>query len=312
MVVTEGVAVVWLGLGDLLDGSVGAYDQLVLDVNQGFIYGVSIDVDMTYSSNSGNGSTTPPVKRKLVHAGSSSRSTHQKSSPAKAESSAFLTISNNEEGVVESGGQMKGECEVLKEREKDRDKEYEELRIKCEAAMADFDNNPAVNVLHQKIKSMSNKVKEHQASMDRLLLESHKWAGYQENLVTMESKVAALEAEKGKLEAAEVSMELVHSDEMAMLVGNLLSSAIFYRSCPHIRKKHTKAGNDLSSDTFPFLLEVIADPSASVKALLSKKPKSLRRPTPTKTHAYAPSAPSQKATPSSAPTPKLMSHPSAL
>ncbi|GJR46710.1 hypothetical protein Tco_1314813 [Tanacetum coccineum] len=53
------------------------------------------------------GSTKPPVKRKLVQAGSSSRSTRERSSPAKAESSLFLTISDDEEELYPSG------CEVL-------------------------------------------------------------------------------------------------------------------------------------------------------------------------------------------------------
>ncbi|GJV51254.1 hypothetical protein Tco_1446995 [Tanacetum coccineum] len=86
---------------------------------------------------------------------SSSRSIRQNTSPAKVESSAFLTISNDEVGlpdellkVVE---QMKEECEVLKEREKARDKECEELKAKCEAAMKEFDKNPVVMVLCQKI-----------------------------------------------------------------------------------------------------------------------------------------------------------------
>ncbi|GJT88348.1 hypothetical protein Tco_1070065 [Tanacetum coccineum] len=107
-----------------------------------------------------------------------------------------------------------------------------------------------------------------------------------------------------------------NSDEMAMLVGKLVSASIFYRRCvafeevadmkesfdlvkvkgyrPSYKKAHTKADNDLATATFPFLSEVVADPSVSVKALLSKKPKSLRRPTMIKTPAPAPSAPSQK------------------
>ncbi|GJZ55801.1 hypothetical protein Tco_0610994 [Tanacetum coccineum] len=183
---------------------------------------------------------------------------------------------------------MKGECGVLKEKEKARDKDCEELKAKCEASMEDFDKNPVVMVV-------------------------------------------ALEAEKGKLEAAKalprekikalkcdreevvskvvpyVAINLVHRDEMAMLVGRLVSSVVFYWRCvalkeaenmkepfdlakvkgyrPMDMKEHTKAGNDLVAATFPFLSEVVAYPSASVEALLSKKPKSLCRPTPTKTNA---------------------------
>ncbi|GKB55602.1 hypothetical protein Tco_0911788 [Tanacetum coccineum] len=154
------------------------------------------------------------------------------------------------------------------EREKAKDREYEELMQKCDAAMTGFDNNHAVNVLHHKIKSLSD-------------------------------EVAALDVKKGKLEVAEatlhqefeavkcdraevvlkvvpyVVMELVHSNEMAMLVGKLVSSTIFYGRCAAFEE-----------------VAIIADPSASVEALLFKKPKSLCRLTSTKTHAPAPSAPS--------------------
>ncbi|GJS71600.1 hypothetical protein Tco_0704441 [Tanacetum coccineum] len=77
-------------------------------------------------------------------------------------------------------------------------------------------------------------------------------AGYQENLVTLESKVAFLEAEKAKLEVTKtllcqeiktvkcdraevvlkvvpyVAIELVQSDEMGRLIAKLVSSAVFY------------------------------------------------------------------------------------
>ncbi|GJR35858.1 hypothetical protein Tco_1211542 [Tanacetum coccineum] len=139
--------------------------------------------------------------------------------------------------------QIKGECEVLEERENARDKECEDLKAKCEAAMADFDNNPAINVLHQKIMSLP-----------------------------------------GERYDPFIATELVHSDEMGLLVGKLVSSVVFYRRCdafeevaemkdpfdlskvkgyrPSYKKEHTKAGNDLATATFPFLPEVVADPSA--------------------------------------------------
>ncbi|GJS28598.1 hypothetical protein Tco_0489218, partial [Tanacetum coccineum] len=189
-------------------------------------------------------------------------------------------------------------------------------------------------------------VKEHKGSLDRMLLESKKWVGYQESLKTLESKVTTLEAKKKRLEGVEVTlrqemdtikrdraevvsvvvpyiaMELVHSKELGMLVGKLVSSTVFYGRCvtfedvaemkepfdltnvkgyrPSYKNEHTKAGNDLATATFPFLSEVVTNPFASVKALLSKKPPSLQRSVPTRTHVPAPSAPSQKATPSSA------------
>ncbi|GKD86041.1 hypothetical protein Tco_1357195 [Tanacetum coccineum] len=114
-----------------------------------------------------------------------------------------------------------------------------------------------------------------------------------------------------------MAMKLVHSDELGRLVRKIVSYAVFYGRCaafkevagmkepfdlakvrgyrPSYKKEHTKAGNDLANATFPFLSEV-ADPCTPIKALLSKKPKSLQCPTPTRTHDPTPS--SHKATPS--------------
>ncbi|GJR93615.1 hypothetical protein Tco_0265789 [Tanacetum coccineum] len=79
-----------------------------------------------------------------------------------------------------------------------------------------------------------------------------KWAGYQVSLLTLESKVASLEAEKARLEAFELSfrqevenvkrdraevvskvvpyvaIELVYSDELGRLDGKLASASVFY------------------------------------------------------------------------------------
>ncbi|GJS94870.1 hypothetical protein Tco_0801838 [Tanacetum coccineum] len=46
------------------------------------------------------GSSKPPIKRRLVRAGSSSRATRQKVSPSKSDSP-FLTISDDEEGLLD-------------------------------------------------------------------------------------------------------------------------------------------------------------------------------------------------------------------
>ncbi|GJR68256.1 hypothetical protein Tco_0649133 [Tanacetum coccineum] len=123
------------------------------------------------------------------------------------------------------------------------------------------------------------------------------------------------------------AMELIYSDDLGSLVGRLVSSAIFYGRCkafeqvagmkepfdlskvkgyhPSYKKEHNQAGNDLATATFPWLLEFVADPSAPVEVLLSKKHPSLQRPAPSKTQALVASSP--KATPSSIPGSNPMS-----
>ncbi|GJW63297.1 hypothetical protein Tco_0115181 [Tanacetum coccineum] len=102
--------------------------------------------------------------------------------------------------------QVKGKYEIIKEREKDREEKCKELEAKCEVAMADFDKNPAVIVLCQKIRYRLAKIKKHQGNLDKMLLESQKWVGYKENLVTLELKVDSLEGEKARLEGVETQI----------------------------------------------------------------------------------------------------------
>ncbi|GJW97146.1 hypothetical protein Tco_0178954 [Tanacetum coccineum] len=191
--------------------------------------------------------------------------------------------------------QMRGECEVLKDREKS---------------------------FVKKIATLLGEVMDYKANLDKMLLESQKWAGYQVRLSTLESKIASLEAEKVKLEC----------DDMGKLVAKLVSSFIFNGRCqafeeaanmkepfdltkvkgymPSYKHEHTKVGNEFMIATFPYLADVVADPYASVEALLSKKPWILQRLVPTRTHVFASSTPSQKATPSSVPASQPMSPPS--
>ncbi|GKB59946.1 hypothetical protein Tco_0916132, partial [Tanacetum coccineum] len=293
------------------------------------------------------GSSKPPVKRKLVQGASTSR-----------QAVVDNAVNKGSRELLKVIDQIRAECDVLKDREEARDQEYEELKSKCEAAMADFDKNPAVNVLREKIVSLSREVKEHRANLDRMLLESQKWTGYQVSLSTLESKVASLEAEKAKLEVVEaslrqelqnakldraevslstlesnvaslkaekvkleaveaslrqelqnakldraevvsivvpyVTMELVNSDDIGRLVAKLVSASILFGRCHAFEKvarmkepfditkvkgyrysykqEHTRAGNELATATFPFLADVVADPHASIEALLSKTP----------------------------------------
>ncbi|GKA10945.1 hypothetical protein Tco_0690378 [Tanacetum coccineum] len=251
---------------------------------------------------------------------------------------------------------MSGEADVIKVRERSRKEECEGLRVKCEAAMAEFDQNSDVLALREKISSLTADVKEQKGNLDRMMLESQKRADYQVTLSTLESKVNSLEADKARLEAVKASlrkeveelkqdrrdvvskvvpyaaMELVHSDELGRLVGKLVSSAITYGRCrayeqvvamkepfylskakgysSSYQKDHTQAKIDFATATFPWLDEFVADATASIETLLSKKPPMLQKPAPSRTQMHVPS--SQKATPSSAPSSNPMSPPADL
>nr|GFC66846.1 hypothetical protein [Tanacetum cinerariifolium] len=55
---------------------------------------------------------------------------------------------------------LRGEYDVMRSRERARDEQYEGLRVKCDAAMTDFEKNPAVVVLQEKISALSTEAKE--------------------------------------------------------------------------------------------------------------------------------------------------------
>ncbi|GKB61841.1 hypothetical protein Tco_0918027 [Tanacetum coccineum] len=61
-------------------------------------------------------------------------------------------------------------------------------------------------------------------------------------------------------------MKLIRSDEMEEMPD--------YR--PSSKEEYYRAGNDLADASYPFLVELNADPHASIKQLLSKKPQSLQ------------------------------------
>ncbi|GJS87746.1 hypothetical protein Tco_0770382 [Tanacetum coccineum] len=189
--------------------------------------------------------------------------------------------------------QIRGGCDLMKERERARNEECDGLKAKCEATMTDFDNNPAMVALYKNIYPFSSEIKEHKANLDRMMLESKKWAGYQVSLSTLESKVASLEAEKARLEAVKAS-----PPSLGRLVGKIVSPVVFYGRCA--------AFEEVVEMKEPFnLTKIIQHRSKLFSRRSHQHFNALSR-----TQAPVPS--SQKATPSSAPLSKPMSPPAAV
>ncbi|GKB90466.1 hypothetical protein Tco_0962738 [Tanacetum coccineum] len=221
------------------------------------------------------GSSRPPMKRNLDSRSLNSRATRAKTSTSKNDVP-FLTVSDDDEGKLMSF------------------KLFSIVFAASEVHPAIVDN--AVSMRSRELLEVIEKlrgecdVKEHKANLERMMLESQKWASYQASLSTLESQIASLEAENARLVAVKVSfqkevddvkrdrmevvskvvpyaaMELIHDDDLGSLVKG-------YR--PSYKKDHDHAGNDLATTTFPWLSEFVADPSAPVEVLLSKKPPSL-------------------------------------
>nr|GEU41100.1 hypothetical protein [Tanacetum cinerariifolium] len=200
---------------------------------------------------------------------------------------------------------LRCECDVIRSKERARDEEYDGLRVKYEAFMIDFEKNPTVIFLREKISALSTEAKEHKLSLNRMMLESQKLEVVE---VSFQKEVEELKQDKREVVSKfipYVVMELVHSDNMGSLVGKLVSFAIVYGRCrafeqvagikepfdlsklkdyrSSYKKDHTQASNDLATATFPWLDEFVVDPSAPIEALLSKNPLTLQRPAPSRT-----------------------------
>ncbi|GJY16423.1 retrovirus-related pol polyprotein from transposon TNT 1-94 [Tanacetum coccineum] len=248
------------------------------------------------------GSSRPPVKRKLAFGSSSSHVVCAKTSASK-DDALILSISDDDEGeflvhsvlsegidllihplsslyaVVDNAvnrraceflqviKKMSGEADVIKAREISCEEECEELRVKCEAAMDEFDQNLVVLALREKISSLTADVKEHKEE-EKAKLEAVK--------ESLRREVEELKQDKRDVVSKVVpyaAMEWVHSDELGRLVGTLVSSAITYgrwRAYEQVdamnepfdlskakgyhssyKKEHTQASNDFATATFP-------------------------------------------------------------
>ncbi|GKE72666.1 hypothetical protein Tco_1534707 [Tanacetum coccineum] len=189
---------------------------------------------------------------------------------------------------------LRGECDVMRSKERARNKECEGPRVKYEAAMTDFEKNPAVVALREKISALSTEAKEH-----KLLLLRPKRKGRRPLKYLSGRRLRSLNkiGEKWYQRAFEQVAGMKEPFDLSKVKG--------YRSS--YKKDHTQDSNDLVTATFPWLDEFVADPSAPIKALLSKKPPTLQRLAPSRTQVLLVS--SQRAAPSYVPASNLMSPP---
>ncbi|GKB27786.1 hypothetical protein Tco_0867187 [Tanacetum coccineum] len=285
------------------------------------------------------GSSRSPVKRKLAPGTSTSRATRAKTYSSK-DDAPFLTVSDDDDGLPDVLElkyvtachlkisaitplawmnhldnridlelldlydrcyvikKLKGEFDVMKSRERAREEECKGLQVKCEAAMTEIEKNPAMVALQEKISALSTESKVTSLEAEKARLEVVK--------VALRKEVEELKQDRREVVSKVVPyvvMELVHSDDMGSLIGKLVSSVIAYGRCWAFEQ----ASNNLATATFHWLDVFVADPLVPIKALLLKKPLTLQRPAPSRTHVPLPS--SQRATPSSAPVSNLMSPP---
>nr|GEV54977.1 putative transposase (putative), gypsy type [Tanacetum cinerariifolium] len=164
---------------------------------------------------------------------------------------------------------MRGEADVIKARERSREEECEKLRVKREAAMAEFDQDPVVLALQEKISLLTADVKEHKEKARLEAIEA-----------SLRKEVEELKQDRRDVVSKIIpyaAIELV----AAMKEPFDLSKAKGYHSS--YKKEHSQASNDFATAMFPWLDEFVADVAAPIEALLSKKPPTLQKPTPSRT-----------------------------
>lgn len=147
-------------------------------------------------------------------------------------------------------------------KEKKRDQEFSDLKVKYEEAMEELEKNPLVQDLRADIHNLEKKLKDAQLECRRLQLEEAKIGDYKKDIATLESKSEALEAERAKLKEREIklreeleglkrqhkalrkdrafvvskvvsyiAMELYHSDEVGKVIADLVNAAIYHGKC---------------------------------------------------------------------------------
>nr|GEU73134.1 hypothetical protein [Tanacetum cinerariifolium] len=241
-----------------------------------------------------------PVKRKLASGLSSSRVGRAKTSASK-DDALILSISDTIKAVVDNVvnirareflqviEKMSGEADVIKARERSRKEECEELRVTCEADMAEFDQNLVVLALQEKISSLT-------ADAEKAKLE----ASFRKEVKELKQDRRDVVSKVVPYGATELVATIKEPFDLSKAKG--------YHSS--YKKEHTQAINDFATATFPWLDEFVVDAATPIEDLLSKKPLTLQKPAPSRTQIHVPS--SQNVTPSSAPSSNPMSPPTDL
>nr|GEW33433.1 integrase, catalytic region, zinc finger, CCHC-type, peptidase aspartic, catalytic [Tanacetum cinerariifolium] len=258
------------------------------------------------------GSSRPLIKRKLASRSSSSHVMCAKTCASKDDAPFLSIFDDDDDNVVNRRARellqvikkISGKTDVIKARERSREEECKGLRVKCESLMAEFDQSPAVLALQEKISPLIDDVKEHKDKARLKAVEA-----------SLRREVEKLKQDRRDVVLMVIpyaAMELVHSDKLGRLVGKLVSFAITYGRCgayeqvtamkepfdlskakgyrSSYQKDHTQASNDFATATFLWLDEFVADATALIETLLSKKPPMLQKPAPLRTQMPMPSS----------------------
>nr|GEZ80427.1 hypothetical protein [Tanacetum cinerariifolium] len=194
------------------------------------------------------------------------------------------TVNRRSHELLEIIEKLKGKVDVMRARELAREEEYKGFWAKCEAAMTDIDKKPVVLLIQEKMSSLAAEAKKYKRNLDRLMLESQKWSGYQVSLLLWSQRLV------GKLVSLAITFDRCRAYEQVARMNEPFDLSKVKGYFPSYEKEHTQASNDLATATFSWLNEYVADACASVEALLSKKPLTLYKHVPSRTQMHVTSS----------------------
>nr|GEU78225.1 hypothetical protein [Tanacetum cinerariifolium] len=87
----------------------------------------------------------------------------------------------------------------IHERKVKKDKDYVELKKKCNKALQDLDKNPLASDMRSKIKTLRGQVNSLHNEYIRLVLKENKWVNYEQTMSTLHARVKDLESKREKL-----------------------------------------------------------------------------------------------------------------
>ncbi|GJZ07513.1 hypothetical protein Tco_0541306 [Tanacetum coccineum] len=183
-------------------------------------------------------------------------------------------------------------CDVIREREIEKDKAYAELERKCNDALQDLDKILLCWTYAQRLRLYKGRLRSYMG----LESEKERLKGSETQLLQEIDKLRQERATLVTKVIPHMATKLIRSDEVGLLVARLVKVAIFHGRCTTFKevaalkepftlekmpgyrssfeKEFNQAGDELATASYPFISEASANPYASLEELLSKKPKS--------------------------------------
>ncbi|GJU97959.1 hypothetical protein Tco_1327230 [Tanacetum coccineum] len=143
----------------------------------------------------------------------------------------------------------------------------------------DLDKNPLVSDMRTEIETLQSRVNGLHSEYSRLILKDNKWINYEQTLSNLRAKFEGLKSEGKRLRASKIQpfykrciacQGIYHSwpvaafEEVVELKKPfVLEEILGYR--PSSKEEYDRVGNDLADASYPFLVELTADPHASVE-----------------------------------------------